>query len=154
MIIAATGHRPNKLGGYECEAYEKLVRLARSYLRGKQVDGVISGMALGWDMAWCDGALREGIPVHAAVPFEGQERIWPWQQQVNYKQLLSECKSVTIVSPGGYSHGAMQLRNRWMVDRAHRICALFDGSASGTRHCIEYAIQMNRPIDNLWEQFK
>lgn len=155
MIIAATGHRPNKLGGYGYEAHEKLVRLARDYIRKvQQLDGVISGMALGWDQAWCDAALREGVPVHAAVPFEGQERQWPHASQVQYRQLLSECKSVTIVSLGHYTHTAMQTRNIWMVDRCHRVCALFDGSASGTRHCIDYAVSMGRDIDNLWEVFK
>lgn len=155
MIIAATGHRPNKLGGYQYEAYEKLVRLARDYIQKvQQLDGVISGMALGWDQAWCDAALREGVPVHAAVPFEGQERQWPHASQVQYRQLLSECKSVTIVSPGGFSGKAMQVRNEWMVDRCHRVCALFDGTYGGTGNCVNYALSIGRPIDNLWELFK
>ena len=154
MIIAATGHRPNKLGGYERAAYEKLVRLARDYIAIQKPDGIISGMALGWDQAWCDAGLREGVPVHAAVPFEGQESQWPHLSQVNFRQLLSECKSVTIVCPGGYSPEKMQIRNKWMVDRCHKLCALFDGTYGGTGNCVNYALQIGRPIDNLWELFK
>lgn len=51
MIICATGHRPNKLGGYGRDVYARLVKLAYDYLAVQKPDAVISGMALGWDQA-------------------------------------------------------------------------------------------------------
>lgn len=153
MIIAATGHRPPKLGGYDSETMARCFNVAHDYLSAMRPAGVISGMALGWDQEFASAAIVLNIPVHAAVPFDGQERQWPQMSQHRYKSLLACCTSVTVVSPGHYSHSAMQTRNIWMVDRANRICALFDGSASGTRHCIDYALRMGRDIDNLWTQF-
>lgn len=51
MIVAGTGHRPNKLGGYGDDVFERLVALARTYLWHMEPWHVISGMALGWDQA-------------------------------------------------------------------------------------------------------
>lgn len=51
MILAVTGHRPNKLGGYSKQAYRKLVKIAEVNLKKLNPDKVISGMALGWDQA-------------------------------------------------------------------------------------------------------
>lgn len=155
LIIAATGHRPNKLGGYTAEVSQRLMKLAFDYLQAMQPTGVISGMALGWDLAFAEAAQVLRIPLHAAVPFNGQEWIWPAQSQIQWKRLIAYASSVTIVSPGGYSAEKMQIRNQWMVDRCDRLCALWDGSAGGTSNCIKYAA--NDPlvqIDNLWFTWK
>lgn len=154
MIIAATGHRPNKLGGYDAQTFNRLVALADRYLREKQPAGVICGMALGWDMAFGQAAVELGIPMHAAVPFQGQEGKWPNSSQTYYRGLLALATSVTIVCPGGYAPHKMQVRNEWMVNRADRLCALWDGSNGGTGNCVGYAV--NNPkvsIDNVWPQW-
>jgi uncharacterized phage-like protein YoqJ len=149
MIIAATGHRPNKLGGYGVGAKMKLRRLAHEYLERVKPDGVIVGMALGWDQAVGFAAVGLGIPVHAAVPFEGQESAWPPEAQQEYRSLIICCASRTVVFPGGYCAYAMQLRNEWMVERCNRVMAMWDGSPGGTANCIEYATKRGVPIDNL-----
>lgn len=154
MIICATGHRPDKLGGYGPMAFDKLVRCAESYLTAVRPSEVISGMALGWDQAFAQAAISMGIPVHAAVPFDGQERMWPMHGQDVWRRLIAQCASVTIVSPIGYSPFAMQQRNEWMVDRAHRVCAMWDGSPGGTNNCVKYAKRLKREIDNqytIWQ---
>ena len=152
MIIAATGHRPNKLGGYSPQARQRLVDIARGYLSAqKDLAGVISGMALGWDQAFAVAAQDLGIWVHAAVPFRGQESPWPKESQREWGRILSRCASVTVVCGGGYAAQKMQERNEWMVRRCHRVAALWDGSAGGTANCIRYAQQLGRPIDNLWK---
>lgn len=46
---------------------------------------------------------------------------------------------------------AMQIRNEWIVDRADRIIALWDGSFGGTHNCITYANKRKVPVDNLWD---
>ena len=151
MLIAATGHRPNKIGGYSPAAYRKLVALAEAYLRLAKPSGIISGMALGWDQAWADAGLNIGIPVHAAVPFAGQESRWPLESQKNFKRIVDQCKTVTIVCKGAYSAAKMQTRNEWMVDKADRVCALWDGSSGGTGNCVRYAESVDKQIDNVWQ---
>lgn len=150
LIFSATGHRPEKLGGYDSSVLEDLTRLAEAYLTLESPDEVISGVALGWDTAWAIAAIRLGIDLVAAVPFEGQEGRWPAQSQKRYRKILSKARHVEIVCPGGYSAAAMQKRNEWMVDNSHRVVALWDGSSGGTGNCIKYARSRKAEIDVLW----
>lgn len=149
LVVAGTGHRPDKLGGFSSQVEGRLEALASAALARFKPDVVISGMALGWDWALAEASLKAGIPLIAAIPFVGQERRWQQESQRRYAEILAKAV-VVIVSPGGYSHKAMQVRNEWMVDRCHRLLALWDGSSGGTANCINYAVTVNRPYHNLW----
>lgn len=154
MIVAGTGHRPNKLGGYGTEARNRLVNLATDVLRKRQPQRVISGMALGWDQALAVAACALDLPWTAAVPFEGQERAWPESSQREYRELLSLADDVVVVSPGGYASWKMQRRNQWMVDHADLVLALWDGSPGGTGNCVDYVRRTNKPLLNYWTLFE
>ena len=59
MIIAGTGHRPNKLGGYGRYVFMRLVTVATRWMEeqldaGKEIEYGISGMAIGFDQALAD----------------------------------------------------------------------------------------------------
>lgn len=151
-FIAFTGHRPAKLGGYSTIIFDRLVGLAESYLCETDALWLISGMALGWDMAGAQAALNLRIPLLAAVPFSGQENRWPEASQKQYRRLLEAARDVVVISPGGYAASKMFTRDRWMVDNCHKVCALFDGSPSGTGKTVEYATG-RVPIDNLWSRW-
>jgi uncharacterized phage-like protein YoqJ len=149
-IVAATGHRPDKLGGFDADP-EPLVRLVASYLLKLSPDEAITGMALGFDQAFGWACYRIGIPFIAAVPCDGQESRWQPKQRQAYRVLLKLARRVEVVSLGPFSAWKMHRRNEWMVDQSTRICALYNGDQSGgTFGCIEYAEKRARPIDNLW----
>lgn len=150
LVLAGTGHRPDKLGGYGADVAKRLVDLARAALTKYHPDEVISGMALGWDTALALAAIELGIPLTAAVPFEGQERKWQPEQQDLFRAILARATNVVIVSAGGYGAWKMQVRNEWMVDRATGVLALWDGSTGGTGNCIAYARTREVEIVNLW----
>lgn len=154
MIVAATGHRPDKLGGYGADVAGRLFALAREELVRLQASRVISGMAVGWDTAIARAALELQIPLVCAVPFRGQEACWPVESQRVYREILGRADRVVYVSPDGYAAWKMMLRNRWMVDRCDVVLALHDGSTGGTFNCIEYATKVARkPIENAWERW-
>ena len=153
MIVAGTGHRPNKLGGYGVKATARVIETARRSLEHLKPERVISGMALGWDQALAHAAIDLGIPFVAAVPFTGQELAWPAASQTAYRELLAQAAEVVIVSGGGYSAAAMQTRNIWMVDHCDHILALWNGTPGGTGNCIQYARRVKRPIANAWKLF-
>lgn len=153
MIIAATGHRPNKLGGYTDAILQHLADGAARYLEEQRPDKVISGMALGWDMAWALAAWRLKIPFIAAIPFNGQQLVWPERAQQQWGALKREAAEVVVVCRGDYAPWKMHVRNQWMVDHSDKVCALWDGSAGGTFNCITYARRQGKPIDNLWDEF-
>lgn len=151
MINAATGHRPDKLEGtYSLLTRRALGAVAVQHLHYNRPDSVISGMALGWDQAVAGACVTLRIPFIAAVPFEGQEKRWPVEAQERYWRLLGQAERVEVVSeyPGAK---AMDLRNRWMVDNAEEMLALWNGDLiGGTANCIRYAETCGRPVTNLW----
>ena len=154
MIICGTGHRPDKLGGYGMAAGVKLVNLAVDWLEENKPTKVISGMALGWDYALAAAAFDLDIPFIAAVPFKGQEKMWPKLSQDNYNVLLRAADEVIYVCEEGYAPWKMQVRNQWMVDNCDTVLALWDGKAGGTGNCIAYAKKVGKPIINLWDRYK
>lgn len=154
LVISATGHRPNKLGGYGDEAYQRLVKLAEGYLSETKPTDIVSGMALGWDQAWAHAGINLDIRVHAAIPFEGQESQWPEKSQQHFKWLFYQCAGQVIVCEGGYAAYKMQVRNEWMVNHSHRVAALWNGTSGGTANCVNYAKKAGKPIDNLWTIFE
>lgn len=148
MIVAFTGHRPNKLGGYKLPnpTYVYVCQQIDKTLQELKPEKVISGMALGVDQWAAHIAYKLGIPFIAAIPFEGQEKAWPKQSQVTFHLLLKLASEKVIVSPGGYSAPKMQVRNEWMVDRCDKLIAVWDGTAGGTGNCVNYAVNKDREI--------
>ena len=157
MIVALTGHRPNKLGGYgRVNPVRDRIKEALSvWFRERGVTRfsqslVYSGMAQGFDQWGAEVCIANGVPFVAVIPFEGQERAWPEPAQRWYRQLLAKAERVEIVSRL-VSSAAFQVRNEWMVDRCTQVLACFDGSPGGTRNCLDYAAAKKRPIENLWK---
>jgi len=90
IILAGTGHRPNKLGGYGQDVFNDLVRLAEIGLTKYAPTYVISGMALGWDQALAQAAVNLAVPFHAYVPFDGMDSKWPKSSQKYFHSLLAK----------------------------------------------------------------
>ena len=153
MIVAGTGHRPDKLGGYDIHATMKVIDFATKLMAERKPSRIISGMAIGWDMAIAQAAINLSIPFHAYVPFEGQELKWPMSTRLYYKVLLDKADHIKICSTGGYSKASMQLRNQQMVDDCDEVAALWNGSAGGTQNCLTYAMMVGKPFFNYWPQF-
>lgn len=142
MIIAVTGHRPNKLGDeydykgpYSKFIYDKMW----DYLIRARPSKVISGMALGVDQIWANVAINLYIPLVAAIPFKGQESNWPKSSRTIYRSLLRNASETVCVSPGNYSAYKMQVRNEWMVNNCDLLFAVWNGSPGGTSNCINSA---------------
>jgi len=141
MIVAFTGHRPDKLGGYKLPnpTYLYVCQEIDKALRELKPEKVISGMALGVDQWAANIAHKLGIPFVAAVPFEGQESAWPQASQKTYRSLIKLATERVVVNEGGYAAWKMQTRNEWMVDRCDQLIAVWDGSPGGTGNCVNYA---------------
>lgn len=148
MIIAFTGHRPDKLGGYKLPnpTYIKVCQAIDKALKELKPEKIISGMALGIDQWAANIAHNLGIPFIAAISFAGQESKWPTQSQKIYQALLKLSCEQIIVSPGAYSVDKMMIRNQWMVDHSDMVIAVWDGTKGGTGNCVEYAKSINKDI--------
>lgn len=147
LTIAVTGHRTLK-GHY---APSTLHDIIRGKLKNKLIElkprRAISGMALGVDTLFTEACLDLGIPILAAVPHDGQEKIWRTKDQIYYHELLKKVSRVHVVTPGPYSPGAMHARNHFMVDHCDLLIAVWDGTKKGgTYACIQYAEKVNLEV--------
>ena len=153
-VIAGTGHRPPKLGGYSEAALAKLISFAGMHLKKMKPTKVISGMALGWDTALACAALELYIPLTTAIPFVGQELRWPSESQIRYHGIIAQAKNHIIIGSRDAVITSMQERNEYMVDNADLVLALHNGSPGGTNNCIKYANRANKSVKNLWEEYQ
>lgn len=141
-IVAVTGHRPNKLNN-EYDGVGPLSDAIRKEFK-KIIEEVrpivaISGMALGVDLLWAETCLDYGLPMAAAIPFKGQESIWPEKSKQRYYDILAKVTRIYYICEPGYAAWKMQKRNEFMVDRANMLIAVWDGTKGGTANCVQYA---------------
>lgn len=154
LIWAGTGHRPDKLGGYDLETYYKLVRLATHLIKGMEPTLMITGGAMGWDQALAEASMDLGVPYHVYVPFKGQEGKWGAQAQARYQRILANAQHVRYVCDPGYSPKKMYLRNEAMVDNAQIVIALWNGDEDGgTAGCLNYVKRTGKPWRNAWNRW-
>lgn len=153
MIVAVTGHRPNKLGGYRTPNpyYNSICTGLDQALVELMPRAVIVGMAQGVDQWMAKLCLWNGIPYIAAIPFEGFENgaNWPEAAVVEYRRLLSQAVRVVPVCDPPYAPWKMQARNEWMVDHCNVLLAVFDGTPGGTANCVNYAQQVRRTVRRI-----
>lgn len=147
-MVAFTGHRPQKIGGFNTPnpIYNFINNEITRTLIDLKPTKAISGMALGIDQIAVEVCIKLGIPFIAAVPFKGQELAWPIASQKKYFELLERADSIEYVSPGGYAAWKMQVRNQFMVDRCDVLIAVFDGTPGGTKNCFDYAVAKSKKI--------
>lgn len=151
-IIAATGHRPNKLSASE----QQLRDFATDYLANARPDFCVSGMAMGWDLAFAEASLQLEIPLIAAIPFPNQASFWSMEQWLRWNRVLIGATHAQIISKT-YSPKCFQRRNEWMVDLADEVLALWNGQpGGGTWNCLQYIQRMmHKPqVTNLWDRLE
>ncbi|WP_406842622.1 SLOG family protein [Bacillus velezensis] len=159
--VCFTGHRPNKLGGYDMKnptmlkLKDKLLEVIEELIIKEEKSRFITGGALGTDQAacWCVHILKKKHP-HIkniiATPFKEQDKVWSEEQKMWYKRMLDVADEIINVEEldkykvsgdklGEFSPAKMQKRNEYMIDHSEAIVAVYDGSISGTRNCLNYA---------------
>ena len=102
-------------------------------------------MALGTDTIFANAVLdlkEEGMDIRlvAVVPCANQDKKWSKKDQKRYQEILQAADEVVQLSEEEYRPELMRIRNRWLVDHAEMLIAVWDGSNSGTSNCVHYAI--------------
>lgn len=153
---AFTGHRPHKLPwGYDesderCRAVKgALAGQVRALAELRGVTCFLSGMADGTDV-WAAQAvleLRRERPVRlcCVLPHPGQADRWNREARERYRAVLAEADEVLTLA-GRYFNGCMQARNRYLVDHAGTLLAVYDGTPGGTARTVGYARSLGRKV--------
>lgn len=160
FTCAFTGHRPKSFpwkyneAAPDCVLLKEVLEEQIKTLAAGGVTNFLSGIALGVDL-WCAQIvldLKEKSPalrLHCILPCEGQELKWPVSEQERYRFILGQADEVVYVSQS-YHPNCMLERNRYMVDRASILLAVYDGTyRSGTGMTIRYAKKLGREIFSI-----
>ena len=141
MIIAVTGHRPEKI------AHPDRVQAAMyQFLSDNDVDHLITGMAAGVDLlAGCVAVLMD-IPITCARPWAGHK---PRVADTEVYELLLDNAQRIVSSDKYLGPWLYQRRNEWMVDHADEVLAVWDGSPGGTANCVKYAKKLDKKIHTI-----
>lgn len=154
MILAGTGHRPQKIPNYRKEGKYELYRLVCNFLKDNpQYEIIISGGAIGFDTILALSAIRNERKLITAVPCKEQDKFWSYDDKKTYAQILDKSDQVVYVSEE-YSIDCMQKRNIFMIDNCDEVIALWDGvKKGGTYNAVKYAEQGKKKIINIWDSF-
>ena len=157
MKLGFTGHRRQRLTQYTKDVDSRLYDLAKQVLIKYQPTEVISGMALGWDMAVANAAKSLDIPLIAMIPFYGFSNNWHFRDRVIFDALIEYADNngkVIYVNDPGYAVWKLHKRNESIVDRCDLLIALWDGvEKGGTYECIKYASKVDKSYNNVWKSW-
>lgn len=154
-----TGHRPEKLpwreneGDPRCLALKARLAEAVEQAYEQGVRHFLCGMARGADFYFCEAvlALRQrhgGVTLEAVIPCEEQAARWGERDRERYFALVARCDRETVIQRH-YDRGCMLRRNRYLVDHAEMLIAVYDGMLGGTMYTIAYAMKQGREIVTL-----
>ena len=155
MVLAFTGHRPEKLpwgqteSDARCEALKHRIAEAVRAAAGEGYDTFLCGMARGCDFYFAEAVLSQGLHLEAYLPCPSQADRWGGADRERQRRLLLQCAAVYMVEPS-YSRGCMLRRNQRMVEACDALLTVFDGSPGGTRAAIDYAGRLGKPVRGLW----
>lgn len=142
MIVAITGHRPNRVKNMS--AVQASIKQALKIL---QAEEVVQGLAAGADLWSGLAALELGIPVVSVKPWAGHAP--SSADKALYELVESRSHEVIVVNestnfPGNYVYHE---RNHAMVDRSDTVLAIWDGQPTGgTYATVKYAQSLGRRI--------
>ena len=148
---AFTGYRPQKLPYGNDESHPDCVNLKLRLMEeiNRHIDmGIkifITGMALGVDQWAAEIVLKlkemypyGDIKLWCAIPYDKQASTWTERQKKRYYAILSKADRIDHVSHLYYD-GCLLARNRFMVDHATHLIAVYDGLNGGTQYTVNYA---------------
>ena len=119
MILAVTGHRPERLRGQE----KAIKEWAATQLTRLQPSAIYDGMAQGTDQIVATAAKELNIPIICCYPF-------PKKYYHPIEQWIMENNQVIFVSPQ-YSKKAYVIRDNFMVDHSDKLLCVWDGRGGG-----------------------
>ena len=135
MIVAVTGHRPERLKGQET----LIKKWAKNQLVSLQPQFIYNGMARGVDQIIAIAAKELNIPIICCYPF-------PKKNFSPTEQWIIENNKVIFICPV-YSKQSYIIRDKFMVDHSDILLTVWDGiGQGGTFFTRKYAIEKGKKI--------
>ena len=158
MKLSFTGHRPESLPFGDDESSAASVRMKDMIYNeikncaANSYDTFLNGGARGGDIIFAEQVLLvkaieyPNIRLITVVPHEGQANSWSEAWRERYFRI-HEFSTEVITLASRYSRDCYHVRNRYLVDNADKLLALYNGGATGgTAYTVKYAHEKNREI--------
>ena len=154
---AFTGHRPKSFPwkynevDSNCVLLKEVLAAQIMRLADRGVTDWLSGMAQGVDFWAAEAVLslrreKPAMKLHCILPCKGQDTEWTASAQERYHSILCQADEVFYVNQE-YSSKSMTERNRYMVNHAAILLAVYNGvRRSGTGATVRYARKLGREI--------
>ena len=162
VSISLTGHRPNKLAGYDLSKpyytrlRNRLIAIIERSLTKYDIVECHSGMALGADTVWAQAIIyckekygSDKIKFVAEIPDYNQPSRWLQESKDEWSRLMSYADSVnTYQLNNGQSYAyVLNQRNIGMIKACDILIAIYDGiSTGGTANGVKYGKQLGKWI--------
>lgn len=156
-VCAFTGHRPKSFpwkyneAAPDCVLLKEVLAEQIKALADRGVTDWLSGMAQGVDL-WCAQIVLDlrkknpAIKLCCALPCDNQEIKWSSSVRTQYHSILEQANKI-VRTGHEYTKKCMLDRNRYMVDHAGILLAVYNGSyQSGTGMTVRYAQSKKRKI--------
>lgn len=150
-ICAFTGYRPEKFPFGDNEADPRCEQLKQKLfceilrMTREGVSVFMSGMTRGADLWAAEAVLQiqnvkpsQKIELWAIIPYDRQSLAWNAKESARYQRILEQAARVEYISHD-YYNGCLQKRNRYMIDHATHLLAVYDGQPGETASIIRYA---------------
>ena len=156
-ICAFTGSRPEKmpvLQNPESAEYKELIGRIRTQIKElterENVTSYLSGAAKGIDLIAAEIVLElkrdyPKITLECVVPYLAQANGWSEEHKEQYQSVLDRSDKVTVLQED-FSRGCLQKRNRYLVENADIVLAVWNGTKGGTEYTIKYAEKLNKEL--------
>lgn len=156
-ICAFTGSRPEKmpvLQKPESTEYQELIGRIRNKIieltERENVTTFLSGVAKGIDLIAAEIVLElaendKRLQLECIVPYRAQANGWSEEYKEQYRSVLDRSDMVTVLQEK-YSRGCLQKRNRYLVEKADLVLAVWNGTKGGTEYTIKYGRKLNKEL--------
>ena len=154
---ALVGQRPGSFSfgsdedAADCVKLKILMTAQVECLVRQGVTHYLTGLGQGADLWGAEIVLRlqkqyPAVHLTAVLPHPPQADRWRTAQRRRYEALLNQCSEVTCLS-GCYASGSTRRRDRWLVDHAGYLLAVYNGSRQGsTAYMVRYAMDQNHSV--------
>jgi len=158
-LVAAMGHKPPELGGYEPNPTADAVRakLAEVLAAKRQIDPdlvLLTGLGLGTEQLAAEAAAEAGVPYVAVLPYPDPDSQWPSSSRKAFRSLLDGAQSAVVLqnkppATKQLAGAALRRRDAWLARHSKEALAVWDGQDPSIGRAVR-AMQDALGEDDVW----
>lgn len=146
LKLVITGHRANKLWGYDFQNpnYLNMQRYMMKYILQSKASDVFTPMSLGADFVAAFAVINlkndgHDIKLHCLLPCTNHSAAWKEPSRNLYHDILKFADSKEYITNYCFDENTMQTRNDYMACIADRMLFIWDGTTGGTSYAVKTA---------------